>query len=213
MNEIIENNKAFASIRNLYLRHQKIIFWMLAFIVILISILLINYQIEKRSDENSAKIYNSWVDQETETENGQNLSQELLNELVTSYPKSGYSKIALMQYASFSAKEGKLEKSLSNFLMLVELTEGFGGNKLFNKIARINSARILYALEDYERALETLEKYSSSSDAYIHELLGDILSKQNKLDLAKMQYELAKENYNDETSISLVSMKISNIAL
>jgi predicted negative regulator of RcsB-dependent stress response len=97
--------------------------------------------------------------------------------------------------------------------MLVELTEGFGGNKLFNKIARINSARILYALEDYERALETLEKYSSSSDAYIHELLGDILSKQNKLDLAKMQYELAKENYNDETSISLVSMKISNIAL
>jgi hypothetical protein len=28
-----------------------------------------------------------------------------------------------------------------------------------------------------------------------------------------MQYELAKENYNDETSISLVSMKISNIAL
>ena len=117
-----------------------------------------------------------------------------------------------MQHASLQARNGELNASLKDFLILVQSTNGFRGNKLFNKIARINSARILYALEDYDRALEMLEKYSSSSDAFIHELLGDILTKKNKLDLAKKQYELAKENYNDQTSISIVSMKISNLA-
>ena len=192
MNEVIENNKAFAGLRNFYFRYQKVIFW------IFISIIIV--------------IYNNWIEQETETEEGKKLSQELFDKLINSYAKSGYTKIALMQHASLQARNGELNASLKDFLILVQSTNGFRGNKLFNKIARINSARILYALEDYDKALEMLEKYSSSSDAFIHELLGDILTKKNKLDLAKKQYELAKENYNDQTSISIVSMKISNLA-
>jgi predicted negative regulator of RcsB-dependent stress response len=46
----------------------------------------------------------------------------------------------------------------------------------------------------------------------IHELLGDILSKQEKTDLAKNQYLLAKDKFTDETSASIVSMKISNLS-
>jgi predicted negative regulator of RcsB-dependent stress response len=47
----------------------------------------------------------------------------------------------------------------------------------------------------------------------IHELTGDILTKQNKKELAKEQYLLAKDKYSDQTSISIVSMKISNLSL
>ena len=60
--------------------------------------------------------------------------------------------------------------------------------------------------------MNLLEKYSSSSSAMIHELLGDILAKQEKIDLAKNQYLLSKDKYTDETSTSIVSMKISNLS-
>ena len=72
-------------------------------------------------------------------------------------------------------------------------------------------AFILYSQEKYDQALNLLEKYSTSSNALIHELVGDILKKQNKIDLAIEQYDLAKEKYDDEASISIVSMKIANI--
>ena len=77
---------------------------------------------------------------------------------------------------------------------------------------RVNAARLLYADKKYDEALNLLEKYSSSSSAMIHELLGDILAKQEKIDLAKNQYLLSKDKYTDETSTSIVSMKISNLS-
>jgi predicted negative regulator of RcsB-dependent stress response len=58
-----------------------------------------------------------------------------------------------------------------------------------------------------------LEKYSNSSSSMIHELTGDMWTKQNKKELAKEQYLLAKDKYSDQTSISIVSMKISNLSL
>ena len=39
----------------------------------------------------------------------------------------------------------------------------------------------------------------------------EALYKQNKFDLAKEQYLIAKDRYIDEMSISIVNMKISNI--
>jgi predicted negative regulator of RcsB-dependent stress response len=57
-----------------------------------------------------------------------------------------------------------------------------------------------------------IEVYSSSAtNGYIHEFTGDILIKQNKNDLALVQYELAANKYSDETSKSIISMKIANI--
>ena len=62
--------------------------------------------------------------------------------------------------------------------------------------------------------LDMLKKYSSSSsNGIIYELSGDILYKQNKITLAKDQYLLAKDKYSDELSLSIISMKISNIEL
>ena len=134
--------------------------------------------------------------------------RELFEQIV----KTGYTKVALLNQASSDARNGLNIESLNKFFMLIEITDGFGGNELFNKIARVNAARLLYADKKYDEALNLLEKYSSSSSAMIHELLGDILAKQEKIDLAVNQYLLSKDKYTDETSTLIVSMKISNLS-
>ena len=54
MNEVIENNKAFA-FRNFYFRYQKVIFWIFISIIIVISVFLINYQVERSNTEKQLK--------------------------------------------------------------------------------------------------------------------------------------------------------------
>ncbi len=57
-----------------------------------------------------------------------------------------------------------------------------------------------------------ISSYSSSeTNAFIHELTGDILLKQNKIQLAIDQYQIALEKYSDESSKSIVEIKIANI--
>ena len=90
----------------------------------------------------------------------------------------------------------------------------FNGNKIFNKLARVNAARIHISNQEYDKALKLIENYSSSStNAYIHELTGDILVKKDKIELALAQYELASDKYSDEASKSIISMKIANLGI
>ena len=114
---------------------------------------------------------------------------------------------------SMQALSDALEDSLKNFEKLIDLTDGFNGNKILNKISRVSSARILLSLERHDEAIEMIEEFSSSNtNGYIHELTGDILVKQEKNDLAKAQYEMAVKKYSDETSKSIISMKIANMS-
>ena len=212
MNEIFENNKLATRVSNFYNLHRSSIIAIVVIILMAIFFVLALAQISKSNNEKAAAIYNKWTLQEIETEDGQNISKDLFDELLNSYKKTGYTKLALLNQASIDAKNGLNEESLNKFLMLIDLTDGFSGNDLFNKIARVNAARLLYAEEKYDEALNLLEKYSSSSTAMIHELLGDILIKQEKVDLAKDQYLLSKDKYTDEALTSIVSMKISNLS-
>jgi len=212
MNEIFENNKFATRALDFYNVYRTSIIVIVAILLITIILILGLGQINKSNNEKAAEIYNKWTLQEIESEDGQNTSKELFNELLNSYKKTGYTKIALLNQASIDAKNGLNKESLNKFLTLIDLTDGYSGNDLFNKIARVNAARLLYAEEKYDEALKLLEKYSSSSTAMIHELLGDILTKQEKIDLAKDQYLLSKDKYTDEASTSIVSMKISNLS-
>lgn len=212
MNEIFENNSVITRAYNFYNTYRALIIGITAVVVISISVFFALDRINKANNEKAAEIYNEWASQEIETDNGKKISIDLFNELIESYKNTGYTKLALLNQASSDARNGLNVESLNKFLMLIELTDGFGGNDLFNKIARVNAARLLYADKKYDEALNLLEKYSSSSSAMIHELLGDILSKQEKTDLAKNQYLLAKDKFTDETSTSIVSMKISNLS-
>jgi len=212
MNEIFENNKLTTRASNFYSLYKVPIIAIVIILLVSIFLYLSLVQVSKSNNEKAAEIYNKWTIQEIETENGQKTSRDLFNELIISYKKTGYTKLALLNQASVDAKNGLNEESLNKFLMLIDLTDGIRGNTLFNKIARVNAARLFYAEEKYDEALNLLEKYSSSSSAMIHELLGDILTKQDKIDLAKDQYLLSKDKYTDEASTSIVSIKISNLS-
>ncbi|MDA0775364.1 MAG: tetratricopeptide repeat protein [Proteobacteria bacterium] len=211
MSEVFENNSVLSLLRNFYIRNRKAILIIFSIFLIFVILYVSNNLIIKTNNVKAAKLYNDWTSQETESENGKILANKLFNQLVDTYEDSGYAQIALINQASLEAKNGNLEKALEYYEILTSSTEGYGGNKLYNKISRINTARINYALDNYDEALNVLEKYSSSSNALIHELIGDILAKQDKFDLAKEQYIIAKGKYTDETSLSIISMKISNI--
>ena len=212
MNEIFENDSVITRAHNFYTTNKALIIWIAVIVLITIAIFFALNQISKSNNEKAAEIYNDWMLQEIETDDGKKISTDLFNELIVSHKKTGYTKVALLNQASSDARNGLNIESLNKFFMLIEITDGFGGNELFNKIARVNAARLLYADKKYDEALNLLEKYSSSSSAMIHELLGDILAKQEKIDLAKNQYLLSKDKYTDETSILIVSMKISNLS-
>jgi predicted negative regulator of RcsB-dependent stress response len=161
----------------------------------------------------AAELYSKWeLELSNKNADDLNISDSLFNELISDYSTTGYAKIALLKQASININNKNFDNALNQYLTLIDLTDGFKGNKLFNKIARINSARLYYNQEQYTEALLLLEKYSTSStDAIIHELIGDILKKQEKYDLAKDQYLRAKEKYNENLSLSIINMKLTSV--
>ena len=212
MNEVFENNMKFAPLLRFYYRYKVIILSSLFAVIAITAIGLFLSVTSKINHEKAAVIYNEWLEQDSQVEIEKNKADELLNELITAYKKTGYTKLALLNSASMSARDGDGKKALEGFTILVNLTDGLGSNKLYNKLARVSSARLLSSDKQYDAALNMLEKYSSkSTDAYIHELTGDILLKKNEVLLAKNQYLSAKDKYIDEASQSIISMKLANI--
>ena len=212
MNNVYENNMKFLPLLKFLEKNKKIIILVLVIIVSAIIFFIASNQIEKKKNEEASVIYGSFLDEISSEEPDTYLLNNILKNLQENYINSGYTQIALLNMASLDAKNNNFDESLKNFKSLVEITNGFNGNKIFNKIARVSAARILLSEEKYDEALNMIENFSSTStNGYIHELTGDILYKQNKIDLALIQYEMASEKYNDDTSKSIISMKIANI--
>jgi len=212
MNDVYENNMKFLPLLKFLEKNKKIIILVLVMIVSAIIFFIASNQIEKKKNEEASVIYGSFLDEISSEEPDTYLLNNILKNLQENYVNSGYTQIALLNMASLDAKNNNFDESLKNFKSLVEITNGFNGNKIFNKIARVSAARILLSEEKYDEALNMIENFSSTStNGYIHELTGDILYKQNKTDLALIQYEMASEKYNDDTSKSIISMKIANI--
>ena len=212
MNNVYENNMKFLPLLKFLEKNKKIIILVLVMIVSAITFFIVSNQIEKKKNEEASVIYGSFLDEISSEEPDTYLLNNILKNLQENFVNSGYTQIALLNMASLDAKNNNFDESLKNFKSLVEITNGFNGNKIFNKIARVSAARILLSEKKYDEALNMIENFSSTStNGYIHELTGDILYKQNKTDLALIQYEMASEKYNDETSKSIISMKIANI--
>ena len=211
MNNVYENNMRFVPFLKFLDKYKKIIVAIFILVILSITFFIISNQIEKQNNEEASVIYSEWLEElSNENPNLDNLNT-ILNQLLEDYKNTGYTKLALLSKANIDAKSNEFNQALENFNILIDLTDGFGGNKIFNKMARVSAARILLTLDRYEEALKMIETYSSSgTNGYIHELTGDILVKQNKNNLAIAQYELAAAKYSDETSKSIISMKIAN---
>jgi predicted negative regulator of RcsB-dependent stress response len=209
-----ENNMRFLPVLKFFDKYKKLIISLFIIIIIATAYFVISNQVKKQNNENASVIYSLWLKEiSVENPDPENLDS-ILNQLITEYKNTGYTQLALLNKASLDARNNNVELALINFKTLIELTDGFNGNKIFNKIARVSASRLLLSNGNYEEALSLIELYSSgSTNGYIHELTGDILAKQNKIELAVAQYELASEKYNDETSQSIISMKIANIGM
>lgn len=213
MNDVYENDMKFLPFLKFLDKYKKVLVILVILIISTLSFFVISNQIQKDANEKASLIYNDWNKEiSLEAPSKQNLDA-ILSMLLKEYPKTGYTQLALLNMANFDANLNNLEDSLKNFKKLIDLTDGFNGNKILNKISRVSSARILLSLERHDEAIEMIEEFSSSNtNGYIHELTGDILVKQEKNDLAKAQYEMAVKKYSDETSKSIISMKIANMS-
>ena len=211
MNEVFENNTALGTINSFVSKNRKFLLITLVTILLIVLVFISINFLKNVNNEKAGIIYSDFISQDISSEEGRLISDKLLTELLNSYKKTGYTKIAVINKASFYAQDNQIDEAIKYFEILRDLTSGLSGDKLLNKIANVNLARIYYSIKDYEKALEMLEKYDSSSSGMVYEIIGDILSKQDKPDLAKAQYLLAKDLYTDEVSIDIVSMKIANL--
>ena len=214
MNNEYENNMRFLPILKFFDKYKKVIILIILTIITSIGYFVISNQAKKQNNEKASLIYTEWL-KEISLESPDTIKlNNMLEQLLAEFKNTGYAQLALLNKASFDARNNNIELSLMNFKKLVELTDGYNGNKIFNKIARVSASRLLLSNGQYDEALSFIELYSSNTtNGYIHELTGDILAKQNKIELALAQYELASDKYNDETSQSIISMKIANLGM
>ena len=214
MNNIYENNMRFVPFLKFIDKYKNVLILVAVLIVGSIAYFVVNNQIEKNKSEQASIVYKEWI-QEISLENpdSDNLNK-LLDIFLNDFKSTGYTQLALLSKANLDAKSNDYEGSLNNFKKLIKITDGLNGNKIYNKIARVSAARLLLSMDKYEDALSMIDLYSSSeTNGYIHELTGDILLQQDKIDLAITQYKKAEKKYNDESSRTIISMKIANINL
>ena len=214
MNNVYENNMRFVPFLKFIDKYKNVLILVAVLIVGSIAYFVVNNQIEKNKSEQASMVYKEWI-QEISLENPDNDNlNKLLDIFLDDFKSTGYTQLALLSKANFDAKSNDYEGSLNNFKKLIKVTDGLNGNKIYNKIARVSAARLLLSMDKYEDALSMIDLYSSSeTNGYIHELTGDILLQQDKIDLAIAQYKKAEKKYNDESSRTIISMKIANINL
>ena len=212
MNNVYENEMRFAPFLKFIDKYKNLLILLAVILLGAVTYFVVNNQLEKKKSEQAALVYKEWLAEiSQENPNNENLNN-LLDKFLNDYKNTGYTQLALLSKANFDANSNNYMDSLDNFKKLIEITNGFNGNRIYNKIGRVSASRLLLSMEKYDEALEMIDLYSSSdTNGYIHELTGDILLEQGKIDLAISQYEKAANKYTDESSQTIVAMKISNI--
>jgi predicted negative regulator of RcsB-dependent stress response len=184
---------------------------------ILISISVIGvgvYGIKYTQDSknsSAAKVYSQWIEVISNEENSIINDNESFDILIDEYTSTGFAQLAMLKKASALASDSQLEESKVFFEDLINISSGFFGNPLVNKMSRVSLARILIAESNYVEALNLIESLMTGSDPLVNELAGDALAGQKKNTLAIDQYNLARDLYDDDASKNIIVMKLNNI--
>ena len=206
-------NKEDNAIINFVNKYKSTITVLLIVFLTILLYLFFNSQLKTKKSEEASKLYYSWninlLNENTAK------SDENFNDLINNYPNTGYAQLALLKDSVQEYNSGNTEISLDQFTRLKNLTNGSSGNKLLNKIASINIARINIDLLNFDEAIKVLTSLpNASQDAYVNELIGDIYLKQGNTSQSRAQYLSAASMYADEgndVGQRLVNMKISNL--
>ncbi|MDG1202977.1 MAG: tetratricopeptide repeat protein [SAR86 cluster bacterium] len=184
-------------------------------IVISISVIGIGaYGIKYTQDaqnSSAALVYSTWIEDISNEENSIINDNESFDILINEYESTGFAQLAMLKKASALASNSQLGESKIFFKKLIDISGGFFGNPLVNKMSRVSLARILIAESNYDEALKSIESLMNGSDPLINELAGDALMGQKKNTLAIDQYNRAKDLYDDEASKNIIIMKLNNI--
>ena len=206
-------NKEDNAIINFVNKYKSTITVLLIVFLTILLYLFFNSQLKTKKSEEASKLYYSWninLLNENTTK-----SDENFNDLINNYPNTGYAQLALLKDSVQEYNSGNTEISLDQFTRLKNLTNGSSGNRLLNKIASINIARINIDLLNFDEAIKVLTSLpNASQDAYVNELIGDIYLKQGNTSQSRAQYLSAASMYADEgndVGQRLVNMKISNL--
>ena len=153
-------------------------------IVISISVIGIGaYGIKYTQDaqnSSAALVYSTWIEDISNEENSIINDNESFDILINEYESTGFAQLAMLKKASALASNSQLGESKIFFKKLIDISGGFFGNPLVNKMSRVSLARILIAESNYDEALKSIESLMSGSDPLINELAGDALMGQKK---------------------------------
>ena len=105
MNEIFENDSVITRAHNFYTTNKALIIWIAVIVLITIAIFFGLNQISKSNNEKAAEIYNDWMLQEIETDDGKKISTDLFNELIDSYKKNWIHKIGVTKSSFLRRKK------------------------------------------------------------------------------------------------------------
>ena len=184
-------------------------------IVISISVIGIGaYGIKYTQDaqnSSAALVYSTWMEDISNEENSIINDNESFDILINEYESTGFAQLAMLKKASALASNSQLGESKIFFKKLIDISGGFFGNPLVNKMSRVSLARILIAESNYGEALNSIEGLMTGSDPLVNELAGDALVGQKKNTLAIEQYNLARDLYDDDASKNIIIMKLNNI--
>ena len=134
MNNVYENNMKIHPLLPFFEKNKKILISILISIIIVISYFVINNQLTNKKNVEASNIYTSFLEELSSDDPDLDLINQDLNSLLEAYGSSGYTQIALLNKASFDASNNNFEESLNNFQKLVKITDGYKGNKIYNKI-------------------------------------------------------------------------------
>ena len=118
--------------------------------------------------------------------------------LIKNHPKTIYASLASLTLAKHYVDSGDLKSAQENFEFVIKEAP----SKEVKELARVRVARILIALKDPQKALDTLA--NSQDDGFyastVNEVRGDALLKLGKNEEAEKAYSLAKSLNTDVSS-------------
>ena len=162
MNNVYENNMRFLPLLKFIEKYRITLILIVITIILAITFSIFSNQIAKQNNLKAASIYSSFLEEISSSDPDNSELNGILDNLLMNYKNTGYTQIALLNKASLDARNNNFDESLKNFEILVDLTDGFNGNKIYNKIARVSAARILLSNDKYDEALNMLEKFLSN---------------------------------------------------
>jgi len=157
MNDIYDNNMRFIPLLKFLDKHKYVLIASVVTILLLISFFVVSNQISKQKHNEAASIYSKWLIEISKDDPDLIEIDNMLSSFVNDYQDTGYALIALLTKANLDAKNGNLDSALVNFNKIIEFTDGYRGNKVFNKLARVSSARINLSNGQVEEALEKIQ--------------------------------------------------------